>query len=213
MYPALRVLSKASRWPLALGLPCQALWMDLPPPRMAFTKYDGLWYASAMTAAAPALAGHIERALRQARFGIATRVAQVVQEDDGVLGERDLRADDPLAEVLVGRVAAARLGVQAEPVLGGRIERVAVLARPAVAVAHVDHERGTLERVAHRRPRRIRRVELHHIRCVVPSDGCRSTCLRAVATRGGTSWTHDEDHLGDGLGGGRARRRCERCGR
>src|SRR5207342_3064035 len=41
-----------------------------------------------------ALAGHVERALRQTRFGIAAGVAQVVEQDDGVLGERDLRADD-----------------------------------------------------------------------------------------------------------------------
>src|SRR3954453_9042099 len=54
-YPLLRSLSKAIRWPFALGLLCQALWIERPPPRMAFTKYEGLWYASAMTAAAPAL--------------------------------------------------------------------------------------------------------------------------------------------------------------
>ena len=88
-----------------------------------------------------------------------------------------------LAEVLVGRVAAAGLRVQAEAVLGRREERVAVLARPAVAVAHVDHERGALERVPDRRPRRVRRVELDDVRRVVPGDGCRGACLRAVADR------------------------------
>ena len=54
-YPALRTLSKAIRWPLALGLACQAFWIERPPPRIALTKYEGLAHASAMTAAAPAL--------------------------------------------------------------------------------------------------------------------------------------------------------------
>ena len=32
----------------------QALWIERPPPRIVLTKYDGLTYASAMTADAPA---------------------------------------------------------------------------------------------------------------------------------------------------------------
>ncbi len=156
------------------------------------------------------LARDVERALRQSGLGIATRVAEVVEQDDCVLGELDLRSDDALAEVLMRRVAAACFRIEAETVLGRREERVAVLARPAVAVAHVDHKRGALDRLFHGRPRGVRRVDLDDVPGIAPRERRRGTCLRAVVARGGTSRAHDEDHLWNRLGGGRARRRCER---
>ena len=79
--------------------------------------------------------------LRQARLGVAARVAQVGQHDDGIGGEVEI-LDERLAEVLVGPVVYPGDGVEPEAILGGREELVAVAAGEAVAVPQVDDDRG-----------------------------------------------------------------------
>src|SRR5688572_30339860 len=70
-----------------------------------------------------ALAGHGEGALGNAGLAVARRVAQVIEQDDGILGQVYALGDPLLAEVLVPRVAAAGRRVEPEAVLGGRVER------------------------------------------------------------------------------------------
>ena len=68
--------------------------------------------------------------------------------------------DRRLAEVLVGAVVAAGDRVEPEAVLGRRVERVAVAARPAVAVAQVDDDRGAVDGALDGGPGGVRRVDL-----------------------------------------------------
>ena len=80
--------------------------------------------------------------------------------------------DVRLAEVLVVAVVDARDRVEAEAVLGRRVERVAVPARPAVAVTQVDDDRGAGERLLHGGPCRIGRVDLDDLGAGLPGrDG------------------------------------------
>jgi hypothetical protein len=99
------------------------------------------------------------RPLGQAGLAVATRVAEVAQHDDRV-GRQVERLDRRLAEVLVAGVVDAGDRVEPEAVLGGRVERVAIPARPAVAVAEVDDDRGPGQRLLDGGPRRVRRVDL-----------------------------------------------------
>ena len=167
----------------------------------------GLAYASATTAAAPALMkpaaklstrwrAMVQRALGDARLAVARRVAEVVEQHDRVLREVDVRGDRPLAEVLVRGVVAAGARVQPEAVLGRRVEAVAVLARPAVAVAHVDDEAGALERVPDRRPGGVGRVDLGDVRGVLACERRGCARLRAIAGRRRSRRPDDHDHLG-----------------
>ena len=149
------------------------------------------------------LVGLVERAFGEARLGVAARVAQVVQQDDGVLRQLDLRRDVRLAEVLMGGVVATGRRIEPEAVLGRREEVVPIAARPAVAVAHVDDERGPRDRLLDGRPRRIGRIELDDVGRVMPRDGRGGACLCAVAIGRVARRPDDEDDLGDCLG-----RRC-----
>ena len=106
----------------------------VPPRRLdraataedARTIWFGLAYASATTADAPAFTNPAaklstrclaidERALREPRLPVARRVAQVVQQDDGIRGELDAGGDLRLPEVLMRVVAAAGRGLSPKP--------------------------------------------------------------------------------------------------
>ena len=78
--------------------------------------------------------------LGQPGLAVAARVAQVAEDDDRVGRELEV-LDRGLAEILVRAVITAGDRVEPEAVLGRRIERAAVRARPAVAVAEVDDDR------------------------------------------------------------------------
>ena len=151
--PELRALLKASWFPSALGASRHAASTDSAPAEdrsnHVVRARPGLGDDRRRTGADEArrvvvdpLLGLIERPLGKARLGIAAGVAQVIEEHDSVLCELDFPRDRCLAEVLMAVVAAARDGVQSEAVLADGIERIAIAARPAVAVAHVDR-RGT----------------------------------------------------------------------
>ena len=135
-----------------------------------------------------------ERSLGQPRLGVAAGVAQVVEQHDGVLGELDLAADVFLAEVLVLAVAPAGDRVQPEAVLGGREEVIAVAARPAVAVAHVDHDRCVLQGGLDPRPGRVGRRDHGDVGRVAPRDPGGFVGLRAEAVgHAGPDRADDDD--------------------
>ena len=120
------------------------------------------------------LLGLLEGSFGQARFGIAARVAEVVEEHDRVRRKADARLHErALAEVLVRSVVDAGDGVQAEAVLGGGGERITVAARPAVAVTEVHDDRGAIERFLDRRPGRVRGVDPDDVAGVLAGDGRR----------------------------------------
>ena len=145
-----------------------------------------------------------ERPFRQPRLGQAAGVAEVVQQHDRVLRELDRGGDPPLPEVLMRVVAAPRGRVEAEAVLGRRVERVAVRAGPAVAMAHVDDQRRALERGLDRRPRGVGGVDLGHVGRVLPGDRGGGSGLGAIAVRGGAGGPDDRARP---LGRGRSGRR------
>jgi hypothetical protein len=154
----------------------------------------------------------VERPFRQARLGVAARVAEVAEDHDRVPGELDLAADLVLAEVLVG-VARADVRVEAHPVLARRRELVAVRAGPAVAVAEVDHDRGALEGLLDRRPRRERGVDPDDVRGVLGGRRGGLVGEAPVAVGRGARRPDDEDDLRGGpirLGGTDRRRRTDR---
>ena len=133
----------------------------------------------------------------------------MAEDHDRVLRELDLLADPVLAEVLVG-VAGAGVRVQAHAVLGRRRELVAVAARPAVAVAEVDDDRGALERLLDRGPRRVGRVDLDDVRGEL--RGRRGGLVREapVVRRSRAGRADDEDDLRGDPGRGGDRRRTDR---
>ena len=144
-----------------------------------------------------------ERPLGQPRLGVAAGVAQVVEQHDGVLGELDLVADILLAEVLVPAVADAGNRVQAEAVLCGREEVIAVAARPAVAVTHVDHDRGVLQGGLDPRPGRVGRRDHGDVGRVAPGDPGGLVGLRAEAVgHAGPDRADDDDDFRMACGGG-----------
>jgi hypothetical protein len=102
----------------------------------------------------------------------------VIEQHHGVLGELELLADDGLAVLWVNAAAG---WIQTEPVLGGGVEGVAIVARPAVPVAHVDDERCAVDGLLHRGPGRVRRVELHDVRRVLAGDRGGGSGLGAIA--------------------------------
>ncbi len=148
-----------------------------------------------------ALDGHRLGALGDARLAVAARVAEVRQHDHGVRRELHV-VDRRLAEVLVVGVVGARDRVEPEAVLGRRVERVAVRAGPAVPVAEVDHDRGALERVLHRRPGRVRGVDLGHLRAGGDGLGRGGVREGPVLAREAAHRPDHEDHPRD------ARRGC-----
>jgi hypothetical protein len=142
------------------------------------------------------LAGILDRALGQAGLGVAAGIAEVMEQDDRVLREPHVRGDRVLAEVLVRVVPATGNGVEPEAVLGHAEQRVAVLARPAVAVTHVDHHRSAVERLADDRPGGLGGVDPHDVGRVALGQGRRRLRLFAVAVRRGPGRPDHHDHLG-----------------
>ena len=100
---------------------------------------------------------------RQPGLGVARRVAQVEEQDDGVRREPDLRRELGLAVVDVGRAVGTGHRVESQAVLGVRPERIAILRRPAVAVAEVDQDRRTLGGGLDRRPGGPGRLDQDHV--------------------------------------------------
>ena len=130
----------------------------------------------------------------------------MVKQHDGVLGQLDLVADVLLAEVLVAAVADAGDRVQPEVVLGWREEVVAVAARPAVAVTHVDHDRCVLQGGLDPRPGRVGR-DHGDVGRVPPGDPGGLVGLRAEAVGHAGPDRADDD---DDFAGALRRRRRER---
>ncbi len=147
-------------------------------------------------------------ALRQPRLAVAAGVAEVAQDDDRVRGQLDV-IDKGLAEVLVGPVVAAGDRVEPEAVLGRRVERVAIPAGPAVAVAQVDHDGSAGQRVADRGPRGVRGVDRDDLRAG-PAGGGRGLVREGAVLAGDRAGgTHDQgdarDRTGRRGGSGEAR--------
>jgi hypothetical protein len=142
------------------------------------------------------LASVVDSPLGQPGFRVAARVAEVVEQDHRVLGQAHVRGDRVLAEVLVRVVATAGHGVEPEAVLGHAEERVAVLAGPAVAVAHVDHDCGAVERLPDHWPGRLGGVDPDDIGGVGLGQRRRRLRLFPIAVRGGPGRADDHDDLG-----------------
>ena len=134
------------------------------------------------------------RRRRSARLAIARRVAQVVEQDDRVRGKREV-VDVRLAVVLDVVVAVAGGGVEPEAVLGRVLRIVGVRARPAVAVAHVDHDvrvgRGGLDL----RPGRVRAVHLGDVRGVLLRLEVRGITALTVRVGLAVDGADDDHHL------------------
>ncbi len=152
----------------------------------------------------------VEGPLGQVRLRQAAGVAQVVEQDDRVLRELDRRLDPALPEVLMRGVVPAGARVEPEAVLRGPIERVAVAARPAVAVAHVDDKRGALEGRSDGRPCRVRGIDLGDVGRVPTGHGGRRASLAAEPFGHRPDRSHDDHDPGDGRGGGHGRHRSRR---
>ncbi len=152
------------------------------------------------------LLADLERALREPRFRVATRIAEMAEDHDGVSGELDLAADDILTEVLM-RVAGTGRWVQPEAVLGHRVEGIAIATRPPVSVAEIEDDRCTLERLADRRPRRVRRIDPDHVRRVLGGRDGGFLGEPAIPIRRRANGPDDDDDLG---GGPRFGRHCDR---
>ena len=117
-----------------------------------------------------ALARIGEGADRQAGLGIPGRVAEVVEQHDGVRRELDVVADVVLAVVDVARAVRAARRVEPEAVLRQRLER-RVDARPAVAVAEVHEDVRALRGSLHVGPGRVGRDQLDDVGRVLPRRG------------------------------------------
>ena len=151
-----------------------------------------------------ALDGHRLRPLGEPGLAVAAGVAEVGQQDDGVRRELHV-VDGRLAEVLVRRVVAARVGVQPEPVLRGRVEGVAIRARPAVAVPEVDDDRRAVDGVAHGRPGRVGGVDLGHLGAGGGGLGRGLVGEAAIEVRQAADRAHHEDDTRHARSGGHGR--------
>ena len=156
------------------------------------------------------LHGLVRGALRQAGLGVAARIAQVAQDHDGVRRELEL-PDLLLSEVLVRAVVAARDGVQPEAVLGRRVERVPVMARPAVAVAEVHDDRGAGHSALDGRPGCVRGVDLHDLGAGGPRDLGRVVGEGPIAVGQAPHGADDQRDLRHGCRRRRGRRETRRA--
>ena len=118
-----------------------------------------------------------------ARLGVARCVAQVVKQDDRVGSEIDLPGQVILAVILGGAVVPAGPWIEAETVLGIRPRAGPVGAREAVAVAHVDHDRGALHGLLGSSPGRVRGVDLDHVGGVLEGLGVGRVAVALVIAR------------------------------
>ena len=140
------------------------------------------------------LLGLVEGSLGETGLGVAAGVAEMTEDDDRVGRELDLGPDLLLAEVLVG-VGCAGVRIQAEPVLRLREERVAIDARPAVAMAEVDDHRRALQGRLDVRPGGVRRVDLDDVGRQLGGRGRSLVGETAVVGSCSAGRTDDEDDL------------------
>ena len=159
-----------------------------------------------------ALVGDTDGRLGQAGLAVAGGIAQVIEQHDRIRSQADVLREVELTVVLRRRVVGGGVDwVEPQAVLGVWLPG-SVWARPSIPVAHVDDDRGALQRCLDACPGRVGRENGHHVGGVLRrlrrgSPGIGHEIAGLVAHRPG-----DDHDLGVGRkcrGGGADGRRPE----